>query len=99
MIEKIKKYLIEEVGQSEQNATYNCNQLAHHEDIVREYANWIDTRDFACENPVTVEGWTAQKLHERFPRVDDYTIFVTLRLLRDRPSDGHMYIKSGFAIM
>lgn len=99
MIDKIKKYLIEEVGQDEKVADYNCERLAEHEDIVKEYANWIDSRDFACENPVTVEDWTAQKLHERYPKLDDLTIFITLEQLRDDPVMAHDSIEGGFALM
>ena len=98
-IDKIKKYLVEQAGKDEEIAAYNCERLAKHEDIVKEYSNWIDSRDFTCENPVTVEEWTAQKLHDRFPHVDDLTIFMTLSDLRDFPSAGHRRINSFFATM
>ena len=99
MIDKIKKYLVEEVGQDKETAVYYCERLAGHEDLVKEYCNWIDSHDFACENPVTVEEWTAQKLHERFPGLDDLTIFITLQELRDDPVSAHDSFEGGFAIM
>ncbi len=59
---------------------------------------WLND-DFICENPVIVEEWTAQKLHDRFPYMDDLTIFMTLSDLRDFPSAAHRSINNCFAIM
>lgn len=66
-----------------------------HPDIMREFENWITTKQFSSEG-VNVEGYTAAKLAEKFRFLRGEGAFVLLIELRDNSQKAHKRISGGF---
>lgn len=81
MREEIFEYLVEQEKQTPKLATQMCDKLEEQPDIMKELAEYIRTGKFPTENPVTVEGYTAQMLEEAtyLKPVGAYNYLIYLR--------------------
>ena len=96
--EIIKDYLQKNSSMSPQFIEYVCQNMAHHNDVVEDFCAWIRAGNFDFEPKTEVEGWTAKKLHEKFPSLSVADIFISLSNLYDNPESEKRIIESGFAI-
>ena len=92
----IREYLINEKNTSEVVADEIIAKLEEQPDIEAELEQWIETRAYPTEEPVSVEGYTAEAIAELAPFLDGvgaYMFLITLRTDRER---GLEIIDAGF---
>lgn len=69
-------------------------------DIVNEYENWLKTKEFVINNPITEQGYTAKMIYEKWVVEDSILdingVFSLLVTLRENPENGLKYIIEGF---
>lgn len=94
MEERIQNYLIHDLECSEEVAKTIITGLMEQKDIYDEFKYWFEHREFVKENPVTIDGYTAESLFEQFPilEIGAYDLLVALRTDHDETLD---YIKRG----
>ena len=66
-MENIINYLVNERNQKPQVATKASSSFERHEDIRAELEKWIEQREFTHDNPVMVEGYTAEAISKLAP--------------------------------
>lgn len=89
----IKDYLVCELKQSQSVAEKNLAELSAHKEIKEELAYWISNRQFP-ENPVSVLGYTAEKLCQTtyLSPLEAYNFLV---FLSEEPDAALADIKAG----
>lgn len=94
-MEKVLNYLINELNQSERVAKRNAAKLCKYEDIKDEFLVWTNSNEFD-EIGVSVDGYTAKKIHELAPFMNGVGVYSFMVTLRDNPELAHETIKAGF---
>lgn len=94
-MEKVLNYLINELNQSERVAKRNAAKLCKYEDIKDEFLVWTNSNEFV-KMGVTVDGYTAKKIHELAPFMNGVGVYSFMVTLRDNPELAHETIKAGF---
>ena len=95
-MEKITNYLINELGQKPQVAAKVSASFERHDDVRAELEKWIENRKYPTENPITVEGYTADAIYKLAPFMDGVGVYNFLITLRERPENGKRIIAEGF---
>jgi len=95
-MENIINYLINTCNQKPETAAKITAPLEKHSDICAELDNWIKTKEFTQDNPLTIEGYTAQAVSKLAPFMDDIGIYNFLITLRERPDNAKRIIAEGF---
>ncbi|NLC97285.1 MAG: hypothetical protein GX675_06935 [Erysipelotrichaceae bacterium] len=95
-MEKIITYFIEEKKTTAVVAKVLTKIIMKYEDLQNEFLEWIDTRSFDFDEPVTIEGYTAKQVHEIEPTLDAAGIYNFMVTLREEPDIAKGYIKNGF---
>lgn len=67
-------------------------------DIAAEFEYWITHQAFKQVDPVTVLGYTAEKLAALSPYLDGEGAFMLLIELREQPESANQKIVNGFKI-
>ncbi|MDR2732996.1 MAG: hypothetical protein LBB36_07255, partial [Fibromonadaceae bacterium] len=67
-----------------------------HDDIRTELEKWIEQQEYTQDNPLTVEGYTAEKIFKLAPFMDGVGVYNFLITLRERPENGKRIIAEGF---
>ena len=67
MKEKVIEYLMQGGETTRIVAEILYKQLSSFPDIYAEFLYWFEHRTFVQENPITIDGYTAQSLFENFP--------------------------------
>ena len=94
MREEIIKYLTEDQKHDQEYAEYCADMLAKYDDIAREFLAWTKNHDYDQASTVEIDGWTAKRIHEENPKVDDMSVFITMYWLREDPD----YVKDDLAL-
>ena len=89
----VKQFLVSEKDMAPSAAEDFVADLRKHEDIYSEFVDFIETGHY--NNGAESEGWTAEKLAEKFPHLDSYVIYELLMGLRDDTEKYRGYIKDG----
>jgi len=96
MMEKIVNYLVNERNQKQEVAVKIASPFEKHDDICAELLNWIELRAYTLDNPLTVEGYTAEMISKLAPFMDGVGVYNFMVTLRERPENGKRIIAEGF---
>ena len=98
MEEIVKKYFTEELGEGDVVAEILYNKVSKYEDIYAEFLYWLKNRTFVKENPVTIDGYTAQNVFEGFDDLLEIGAFGALVSLRTNHDEMLAYMKAGMPV-
>ena len=93
---KILNYLIDERKVKSDAANKIASAFERHYDIRAELERWIETKAFPQENPIIVNGYTAEKIAGLAPFMDGVGVYNFLITLRERPENAEKIISDGF---
>jgi len=96
MLENIINYLINERSQKPQVAAKVSSPFEKHDDVRTELEKWIELREYPRDNPLIVEGYTAEAISKLAPFMDGVGAYNFLITLRERPENGKRIITEGF---
>lgn len=94
MKQVIIEYFIKDLECSEEVANTIFERLSSQKDIYAEFKYWFKNKTFLVDNPIEIDGYTAQSLFEQFDimEIGAFNLMVSLRLEHD---DTLEYIKQG----
>lgn len=95
-MEPIKQYLLNEKKLTPVITERMLLKFEKHRDIADEFVLWLQTKDYVVDNPVTVEGYTADDIHKAAPFLDGVGVFNFMISLREQPEKAKQQIASGF---
>ena len=93
---KITTYFIQNKKTTPTVAMVLAKSLEKYDDIKNEFIYWIDNNSFDCNNPISVNGYTARHIHEMAPHLDGAGVYNFMVTLRDKPEKAQEYIDNGF---
>ena len=77
--------------------TMKIESLAKHEDIQREFEDWIQSGEYS-ETGIEVKGYTAKSLAEKSKYLKGEGAFMMLIKLREKPDEALKTIDEGLKI-
>jgi uncharacterized membrane protein len=89
-------YLLKEKQMTEIVAARAEKKVSKYEDIRKEFESWIKNKTYSTDNPLAVDGYTAQDISSLAPFMDGLGVFNFMVTLRDDPAKAKEYIESGF---
>ena len=95
-METIINYLISIRMQKPEVAAKIALPLEKHDDIRVELEKWIEKREYQQDNPLTIEGYTAEMLSKLAPFMDGVGVYNFMVTLRERPDNAKRIIAEGF---
>jgi len=95
-MEKIISYLVNVRKQKSEVAAKISAPLEKHADIRAELEQWIERQEYVQNNPLTVEGYTAEMISKLAPFMDGVGVYNFMVTLRERPDHGKRIIADGF---
>jgi len=95
-MEAIIGYLVNARNQKMETAIKIVSPLARHDDIRSELEGWIEQKKYPKEKPLTIEGYTAEKISELAPFMDGVGVYNFMVTLRERPDNAKQIIAEGF---
>ena len=95
-MEKIKNYLINSRNQKPEVAAKIVSPFEKHDDIRVELEEWIERQEYTQNNPLTIEGYTAEMISKLAPFMDGVGVYNFMVTLRERPNNGKRIITEGF---
>jgi len=95
-MEKTINYLVNERNQKREVAVKITSPIEKHDDLRVELEQWIERRAYPQDNPLTVEGYTAEMISKLAPFMDGVGVYNFLVTLRERPENGKRIITEGF---
>jgi len=96
MTKKIVNYLVNVRNQKQEAAAKIASPFERHDDIRIELEKWIERQEYAQDNPLTIEGYTAEKISKLAPFMDGVGVYNFLVTLRERPDNAKRIIAEGF---
>ena len=96
MMEKIVKYLVNACNQKPEVAAKIASPFERHVDIRAELEKWLEREEYPQENPLMVEGYTAEMIAKLAPFMDGVGVYNFMVTLRERPENGKRIIAEGF---
>jgi len=96
-MDAIIDYLINERKQKPGAAAKIAAPFEKQDDIRAELEGWILRREYPRENPLTVEGYTAEAISKLAAFMDGVGVYNFLVTLRERPDNAKRIIAEGFA--
>ncbi|MCL2745196.1 MAG: hypothetical protein FWE67_15240 [Planctomycetaceae bacterium] len=95
-METIKNYLISVRNQKPEVVAKITQPLERHDDIRLELEQWIEKQKYSQDNPLTVEGYTAEAIAKLAPFMDGVGVYNFMVTLRERPDNAKRIIAEGF---
>jgi len=92
----ISDYLINAKQQKPEVAAKVSAPFSKHDDIRAELEKWIREQAYPQDNPLAVEGYTAEMISKLAPFMDGVGVYNFLITLRERPDNGKRIIAAGF---
>ena len=89
-------YLINERKQKPEVALKIASPFEKHSDICAELEKWLEQRKFSQDNPLTIEGYTAEAISKLAPFMDGVGVYNFMVTLRERPDNAKRIIAEGF---
>ena len=96
MMEKIIDYLVNVRNQKLEVATKVSLPFKRHDDIRIELEYWIENQEFTKDNPLTIEGYTAEMIFTLAPFLDGVGVYNMMVALRECPERAKRMIAAGF---
>lgn len=96
-IGQIRKYLSKLEGATDVVVEQLVKKYYGHPDIANEFEYWIRTKNFVSNNPITEQGYTAQRIYNEFcDKLNASGVFSLLITLRTDSEKGLKYIEDNF---
>ena len=95
-MEKIINHLVNVRKQKPEVAAKISLPLEKHDDIRAELEKWIEERVYTRDNPLTIEGYTAEMISKLAPFMDGVGVYNFMVTLRERPDNAKRIIAEGF---
>ena len=95
-MEKVINYLVNVRNQKPGVAAKVSSALEKHEDIRAELEKWIEGQKYPQDNPLMIEGYTAEMISKLAPFMDGVGVYNFMVTLRERPDYGKRIIAEGF---
>jgi len=95
-MKKIVDYLVNVRNQKPEVAAKIASPFERHDDIRVELEKWIGRQDYTQDNPLAIEGYTAEKISKLAPFMDGVGVYNFLVTLRERPDNAKRIIAEGF---
>ena len=95
-MEQIVNYLVNVRNQKPEVAHKIATSFEKHDDIRTELEKWIVQQEYIQENPLTIEGYTAEMISKLAPFMDGVGVYNFMVTLRERPDNGKRIIMEGF---
>jgi len=96
MTEKIVNYLVNVRKQKQEAAVKIASSFERHDDIRIELEKWIERQEYTKDNPLAIEGYTAEMISKLAPFMDGVGVYNFMVTLRERPGNGKRIIAEGF---
>jgi hypothetical protein len=93
---KITNYLINERNQKPEVASKIALPFEKHNDIRAELEKWIEQREYPQDDPITIEGYTAEAISRLATFMDGVGVYNFMVTLRERPENAKRIIAEGF---
>ena len=93
---KIINYLVNERNQKPEVASKIASPFEKHSDIRTELEKWLEQRKYSQDNPLTIEGYTADSISKLAPFMDGVGVYNFMVTLRERPDNAKRIITEGF---
>ena len=93
---KIINYLVNECNQKPEVANKIASSFERHDDVRTELEKWIECKEYSQDNPLTVEGYSAEMISKLAPFMDGVGVYNFMITLRERPENGKRIITEGF---
>jgi len=93
---KIINYLVNECNQKPEVANKIALSFERHDDIRAELEQWIECKEYPQDNPLIVEGYSAEMISKLAPFMDGVGVYNFMITLRERPENGKRIITEGF---
>ena len=93
---KIINYLVNERNQKPEVASKIAYPFEKHNDICVELETWLEKKEYPSENPLTIEGYTAEALSKLAPFMDGVGVYNFMVSLREHPDNAKKIITEGF---
>ena len=95
-MESIRNYLINEQNQKPEVAAKIASPFEKHNDICVELEKWIELREYPRDNPLMIEGYTAEAISKLATFMDGVGVYNFMVTLRERPDNAKRIITEGF---
>lgn len=95
-METIKNYLINVRNQKPEVAAKITQPIERHDDIRAELEKWIEKQEYPQDNPLTIEGYTAETISKLAAFMDGVGVYNFMVTLRERPDNAKRIIAEGF---
>lgn len=95
-MELIRQYLLTKKKMTPVVADRMIMKFKKHTDIADEFVKWIKTNEYNADNPIKVEGYTADDICKIAPFLDGVGVFNFMISLREQPEKAKQQIASGF---
>ena len=89
---------LKSTGLPEYALNKNMKSFERNPDIAEEFIEWLNTGKYKEDNPIVVEGYTAEDIVKLASFLDGAGAYNFLITLRERPEKAKGYIKDGFKI-
>jgi len=96
-MEKIMSYLVNTHNQNPEVAAKIASPFEKHGDIRFELENWIERQTYPQNNPLMIEGYTAEAISRLAPFLDGVGVYNFMVTLRERPENANRIIAGGFS--
>lgn len=97
MTDSIKDYYLSN-GMPSFLMAEKLKKFDQNKDIAAEFEYWIKNGKYCEDNPVTIEGYTAERLSQLSQYLNGEGAFLLLIDLREKPEDALAMIEKGFKI-
>jgi hypothetical protein len=95
-MEMILNYLVNTRNQKPEVAAKIASPIEKHDDIRAELENWIERQTYPHNNPLTIEGYTAEAISKLATFMDGVGVYNFMVTLRERPDNAKRIIAEGF---
>ena len=95
-MEAIKNYLINVRNQKPEVAAKIVMPMEKHHDVCAELEGWIKRQAYPQDDPLTIEGYTAEAISKLAPFMDGVGVYNFMVTLRERPDNAKKIIAEGF---
>ena len=95
-MELIRQYLLNQKNLTPVVTERTMLRFGNHPDISDEFILWIKTKEYVVDNPITIEGYTAEDIHRMAPFMDGLGVYNFMISLREQPDKAKQTIASGF---
>lgn len=95
-MENVIRYFTEEKAVTDVVARVLAKSICKYPDIKEEFLYWVNHRTYDIPDPLSINGYSAARVHEIAPFLDAAGVYNFMVTLRDAPEKAEGYIRDGF---